>query len=248
MRRRTAAICLRTGDYSETSQVASFLTRDDGKVDLLAKGAKRPKGPTGGALDVLAEGDLVYIPPPREGLGTLVEFAETVSRPSLRREQRRLNVALFMLELVDALLEEADPHVEVFDLLHSALDRLASADAPPGAVLAFFQWRLLRYVGLLGELVRCVSCGRQLAGASRKDVHFSSIQGGLLCGACEAASTEKYRLDGAAWAGLAALAAAESGARVTLPDKQAVAVNRLLAYHTTHQIGRALKMARHAIG
>jgi DNA repair protein RecO (recombination protein O) len=248
MRRRTAAICLRVGDYSETSQVAGFLTRQDGKVDLLAKGAKRPKGPSGGPIDLLAEGELVYIPSAHEGLGTLVEFTETAPRPGLRRDERRLNVGLFMLELVAALLEEADPHVEVFDLLHTALDRLARDDAKAGAVLAYFQWRLLRYVGLLGELTHCVGCGRELAGAGRKDLHFSSIQGGLLCGACEAASTEKYRLDGATLAGLAALAAAEAGTRVALPDKQAVAVNRLLAYHTAHQIGRALKMARHAIG
>ncbi|MCJ7544281.1 MAG: DNA repair protein RecO [Phycisphaerae bacterium] len=247
MRRRSAAICLRTGDYSETSQVAGFLTRDDGKVDLLAKGAKRAKSATGGPIDVLAEGELVYIPASREGLGTLVEFAETVARPGLRRDSRRLNAAMFMLELVGALLGEADPHVEVFDLLHNALDRLTAPQAQVGAVLAYFQWRLLRHVGLLGELARCVACGRRIAGAGRKDVHFSSIQGGLLCGACEGASTEKFRLSGAALAGLAALAAAEAGVKVTLPDKQATAVNRVLAYHAAHQIGRALKMARHAI-
>ncbi len=248
MRRKAAAICLRTTDFSETSQVACFLTRDDGKVDVLAKGAKRPKSSSAGAIDVLTEGELVYIPRVHEGLGTLVEFTETVIRPGLRTEQRRLNAALFMLELVTALLGEADPHPEVFDLLRSALDRLASKAVRVGAVLAYFQWWLLRHVGLLGELVGCVACGRRLAGARRRDVHFSSIQGGLLCGACQAASTEKYRLDGAALAGLAALAAAEAGARVTLPDKQAVAVNRLLAYHAAYQIGRALKMARHAIG
>ena len=199
-------------------------------------------------MDVLAEGDLVYIPSAREALGTLVEFSETVARPGLRRDSRRLNAALFMLELTGALLGEADPHVEVFDLLHGALDRLARPRAQVGAVLAYFQWRLLRHVGLLGELTGCVACGRKLTGVGRKDVYFSSIQGGLLCIACEAASTEKYRLDGAVLAGLAALAAAETGVRVTLPDKQAIAVNRLLAYHASYQIGRALKMARHAIG
>jgi recombinational DNA repair protein (RecF pathway) len=72
MRRREPAICLWVGDYSETSQVAHFLMRGGGKVHLLAKGSKRAKSRTGGPIDLLAEGELVYIPASREGLGTLV--------------------------------------------------------------------------------------------------------------------------------------------------------------------------------
>jgi DNA repair protein RecO (recombination protein O) len=226
--------------------------RGQGKVHLLAKGAKRAKGPTGGPIDLLAEGELVYIPALREGLGTLVEFGETVSHAALRRDTHRLNAALYMIELTSELLAEGDPHPQVFDLLHGALDRLGRRAGRPGAVLAYFQWRLLRCVGLLGEMKSCVSCGRELEGrkgrAARKDLYFSSLQGGLLCGGCEASAAEKYRLDGAALAGLAALAAAEAGMRVNLPAKQAAAVNRLLAYHAAQQLGRPLKMARHAIG
>jgi len=253
MRRRESAICLRSGDYSETSQIVHFLTRGDGKVKLLAKGAKRAKSNTGGPIDLLAEGELVYIPAAREGLGTVVEFCETVPHAVLRRDAARLNAALYMVELTSAVLAEGDPHVEVFDLLHSALVRLGRKGSQAGAVLAYFQWRVLRLVGLLGELKACVACGRDVSGrAGRKDLHFSSLQGGLLCGACEAAAAgaaaEKYRLDGATLAGLAALAAAETGVRVNLPAKQATAVNRLLAYHATQQLGKTLKMARHAIG
>jgi DNA repair protein RecO (recombination protein O) len=249
MRRRESAICLWSGDYSETSQIVHFLARGDGKVKLLAKGAKRAKSSTGGPVDLLAEGELVYIPTAREGLGTLVEFCETVSHAVLRRDAGRLNAALYMVELTSEVLAEGDPHPEVFDLLHSALARLGRKSSLAGAVLAYFQWRVLRLVGLLGELKSCVSCGRDVSGrAGRKNLHFSSLQGGLLCGACEAAAAEKYRLDGSTLAGLAALAAAETGVRVNLPAKQAAAVNRLLAYHATEQLGKTLKMARHAIG
>jgi len=138
----------------------------------------------------------------------------------------------------------------VFDLIHNALARLDEPDAPAPAVLAWFQWRLLRHVGLLGQLRDCVSCGKPVAGEAGKaarDVHFSSIQGGLLCGACEPAAAEKCRLDRDALAGLAALTAAEAGKKVLLPDRQARGINRLLNYHVTQQLGRQLKSARHAI-
>jgi len=244
MRQRTPAICLRCVDYSETSQVVHFLTTQAGAVRLLAKGTKRPKSKSGGAIDLLSEGELVFASSPHKELGTLIEFTETVSRATLRRDAARLNVALYMIDLAGELIGPGDPHPEAFALLHNSLERLGEADAPVAAVLAYYQWRLLRHVGLMGELKSCVGCGSAVAG---REAYFSSRQGGLLCGGCEGSAVEKLRLDGAAMAGIAALAAAEAGTKVTLPDKQAHAVNRLLAYHVREQLGKPLKVARYAI-
>ncbi len=247
MRYREPAICLRTTDFSETSQVVHFLARNYGQVKLMAKGTKRPKSKSGGAIDLLSEGDLVFIATTRDTLGTLVEFTESFPHTSLRADSDRLNTALYLIELAGLLVAEADPHPEVFDLLHNALARLGQADAPLAAVLAFYQWRLLRRVGLLGGLEECTSCGNAIE-ARGKDVYFSSRQGGMICGACEGAAAERYRLDGPTHSGLAALAALEKGAKVALDDKQAAGVNRLLAYHVTQQLGKTPRMLRHVLG
>jgi DNA repair protein RecO (recombination protein O) len=255
MRHRDRAICLRTVDYSETSQIVHFLTRDAGAVRLIAKGTKRPKSKSGGAIDLLVEGDLVFSQKNPETLGTLIEFAETVSHSSLRRDAARLNTALYAIELTGAMLAPADPHPEVFDLLARTLERLGEDDAPLRAVLAWFQWRLLRFVGLLGSLTECVSCGAALkdvlvserGGLHHAEMYFSSRLGGILCDGCEAGETEKLRLAPAGLGGLAALAAAEAGRKVILPEPQAAAVNRLLCYHVTAQLDKALRMAKYVI-
>jgi DNA repair protein RecO len=258
MQQRDLAICLRTSDYSETSQVVHLLGRASGVIRLLAKGAKRKKSSTGGAIDLMSEGDLVYIPHPSGSLGTLVEFTETHSHSALRTGAARLNAGLYMIELAGALLAEADPHPEVFDLLHNALARLGEPDSPPPAVLAWFQWRTLHHAGLLGDLTACAACGRRV-GPSARGAYFSSSEGGLICSTCAAGTAdsagaagpagpvEKLRLDHAALAGLDALAAVAAGRKATLPDSQAHAVNRVLAYHVANQLGKPLKMARYAI-
>jgi DNA repair protein RecO (recombination protein O) len=246
MRHREPAICLRATDYSETSQVVHFLSRGQGAVRLLAKGSKRPKSNTGGAIDLLSEGELVFSGASRESLGTLIEFSQTVLHAGLRKESARLSAALFMIELVGEMVAVGDPHPEVFDLLHNGLARLDQEGSPVAAVLAYFQWRLLAHAGLLGELDRCVACGRAVAG-EEDGVYFTSIQGGLLCRNCEAAVGEKYRVDAPALAGLAVLKAVTAGKKLALPEDQAKAVNRLLAYHISHQFGKRLRMARHAI-
>jgi len=251
VRRNEPAICLRTTDYRETSQVVWFLARQTGLVGLLAKGTKRPKSKSGGAIDITGEGNLVFLPASRGTLGTLLEFTETAVHAGLRQDMARLNPALYMLEVTGASLAEEDPHPEVFDLLHNGLRRLDESDSHPPAVLAYFQWRLLRHMGLGCRLDACVSCGRPVeewGGRSARDVWFSSTLGGLLCGDCEPAATEKYKLDGPTRAALAALTAAETGARVTLPDNQARGVNRLLAYRLQYQLGKPLRMAPHVTG
>ena len=228
MRHREPAICIRTHDYSETSQVVYFMTRGQGLVRLLAKGTKRPKSKSGGMIDLLAEGDLLYTQKDPETLGTLMEFHETVSHAVLRRDARRLNAALFLIELTGEMLAPADPFPDAYQLLHRTLERLGEPDAPQDAVLAWFQWRMLRLVGLLGGLDACVGCGAPVA-------------------ELPARRTEKFRLEDGALAGLAALAAAEAGHKVNLPDVQARSANRLLAYHISHQLGKPLKLARYAI-
>ncbi len=244
MAERDSAICLRTADWSETSQVVHFLTRGHGPVRVVAKGSKRSKSKSGGAIDILSEGDLVFLPSSRESLGTLTEFQETVSHTPLRRSAPTLNAALYLIELASALIAEGDPHPEVFDLLHNSLARLASEDAPVAAVVAYFQWRLLRRVGLLGDMGACVSCGGEIGGA---ELFFSSRQGGLLCGDCAGQAPEKYRLDANARAAIATLQALEARRRVEFPAPQARAANRLLAYHVTEQLGRPPRMARYVL-
>ncbi|MBT3200151.1 MAG: DNA repair protein RecO [Phycisphaerales bacterium] len=242
------AICIRTTDYSETSQVLRFLTRGAGIVSILAKGSKRPKSKSGGALDLLSEGQIVFTQPASGAMGTLFEFTETVSHLPLRTEARRLNTGLYMTEFIGLLLGEGDAHPDAFDLLHNALGRLADADAPVEAVLAYFQWRMLRHAGLLGQLSNCVECDVSInaehgAGA----VFFSSARGGLLCGSCGCTTDEKINISTDAITGLAGLQLARGRRGVSLSEAQTRGVNRLLSYHATYQLGKPLRMARYVI-
>ncbi len=246
MRHRDAAICLRTYDWSETSQVVCFLTRQAGLVRLLAKGSKRPKSKSGGSLDLLAEGDLVFTTK-SQGLGTLIEFAESLTRKTLRRDPARLYAALFCLELICQTLGEHDPHPEIFDLLHNALRRLDMPDAPVPAVLAYFQWRLLRNLGLLGQMDRCVACDRPVGRHSRS-AGFSSRLGGMFCRNCRDQVPDPIAVDAEALEGLEILARAETGQRCLLAEPIAEKLNRLLAHHVTEQIGKPLKTARYVLG
>ncbi len=241
-RPRDRAICLYATDFSETSQVVHLLTREHGVVHLLAKGSKRATSATGGRIDLLSTGEVVFIPSRSESLGTLTEFTEATNHSPLRKRLAALNGALYMVEITRMLLAEGDPYPPVFDLLAAALDRLDKPEAPVAAVLAYFQWRLLGHVGLLGEMSHCLNCGRPL---DRRRTYFTSREGGMLCRECEGGWTEKRHVSGDALAAVAALTAMQQRRPATLSEPQALAVLDLLTYHLSYQLGRTPRMFRY---
>ena len=101
------AICIRTVDYSETSQIVTLFTRDHGKVDAIAKGAKRAKSVFGGPLDIFSFGKIVFSDS-QKGLSTLTEFEGKCVFWALRQRLFNLNGAFFAAELLTKFTHDHD--------------------------------------------------------------------------------------------------------------------------------------------
>ena len=66
MMTKDLGICISAIDYSETSQIVTFFTRETGKISAIAKGSKRPKSAFGGPIEILAYGNIVFTARRRE--------------------------------------------------------------------------------------------------------------------------------------------------------------------------------------
>lgn len=175
------ALVLRSVDFSETSSVVTLLTRELGKVRALAKGARRPKGPFESALDLLSICRVVVIRKSAETLDLLTEAKlERRFRPP-DRELSAWYAGYYVAELCDRLVDDHDPHPELFDRALEALSGLAAGRPWPAEVLRF-EMQALRCLGHLPALDACAECGRPVALDSRTP--FSYASGGLLCSVC----------------------------------------------------------------
>jgi len=112
---KDAAICIRTVDYSETSQIVTFFTRAAGKISAIAKGSKRPKSAFDGPIEVFSYGKIVFSDSTREKLATLTEFEQQPGFTHLRNNLFALNCSLFAAELLNNLTDDYDPHPQLFD-------------------------------------------------------------------------------------------------------------------------------------
>src|SRR5437016_4695071 len=110
-------IVLRVYPFSETSLIVQWLTPNFGRVATVAKGARRPKSPFRGKLDLFYLADFTFNRSRRSELHTLREVHLVESYAFLRQELGQLRQASYCAALVELATEKETPLPHLFDLL-----------------------------------------------------------------------------------------------------------------------------------
>jgi DNA repair protein RecO (recombination protein O) len=157
------AFILHERPYRETSVLIEALTRDFGRVGLVARSVRSAKPRIArGVLAPLVALELDW--QGRGELGTLVR-AEA-SGPSLALAGEQLLCALYVNELLTRLLQRQDPHPEIFERYGVLLRELAAPSAPLGWLLRRFERDLLALLGYALELADEAESGTPIDAAA----------------------------------------------------------------------------------
>ncbi|MFO1499012.1 MAG: DNA repair protein RecO [Verrucomicrobiota bacterium] len=151
MDQRATGIILRTRPLTETSLIVHWLTPDLGRLSTVAKGARRPKSPFLGKLDLFYLADFSFYPSRRGELHTLREVTVREYQPDLRRELACLEQASYFTQLIEQATEVNTPLPEAYALMQAAL-RLLPRSAPTALTVYAFEMKLLDQLGLSPEL------------------------------------------------------------------------------------------------
>jgi DNA repair protein RecO (recombination protein O) len=142
---RAEAIVLRRQPVTESSLLVTWFTREFGKLKTLAKGARRPKSPMRGKIDLFYQDEILFLRSRRSDLHLLHDCFLENPRANLRSSLAALTAAAYAAELVEVITEPEDPAPDIFDLLAGTLDVLAAQ--PAAVVLVWFELRLLQAAG-----------------------------------------------------------------------------------------------------
>ena len=135
-------LVLHARHYSETSLILEVLTREQGRIGLLAKGARRRSSPWQGLLKPFQPLLLSW-----GGRGDLALLTGAESDgAAIALDVDSLYCGFYLNELLVRLLHRHDPHEQLFDAYRSALHALGSV-AVPDIVLRIFEKRLLSDIG-----------------------------------------------------------------------------------------------------
>ena len=177
---RTPGVCLKTTDWSETSQVLRFFTPTVGKIGCVAKGAKRKKGSFQAPFVILAEYDLMRIEKKPGTLDILTQAERTRSYREIPRDYSRYVAACFAAEFVDQFAPEGQKIDGLYELLIEVLDRLDTGTAVPDAIFSF-EVRALKVLGYVPRVRECGVCEKAI---SQPAALFSARDGGAACSTC----------------------------------------------------------------
>ncbi|MDQ6970363.1 MAG: DNA repair protein RecO [Mariprofundus sp.] len=166
---RDDALLLRRVPFSDTSLICHFLSKEHGRITLMARGARRPKSSFRASLEPLYALQISW-KPGRTGMGTLVDVqrGRCLLEPSLSLH------GLELLAITSRLFQEGDPHG--FDETGQALALLAERGEQQGLCAAV--WYLLDVAGWLGNLSHCWHCDAD----AQQMMYWRQAQ--LLCESC----------------------------------------------------------------
>ncbi len=194
-RATTEAIALRRTPFGETSQIAEFLTKDQGRVSLILKGVHRPKARKGGGVDLLDHCVLTYFS--RRGSRSLAQLGERrilSHHPVMRGRTDLLLAGEYLVELLQAMAPEGQRVSAMYRQATAYLEALEADPAPdrlPAVVFAL-QGGMLRLTGFELVLDRCVSCDRQPEGS--RMLRCDPERGGIVCRTCRTGQDHSFDL------------------------------------------------------
>lgn len=127
--------------YRDTSLLIEVFTPAQGRVGLIARGARGPRSKTRALLQPLQPLLLSWV-----GSGDLGSLHAVESAgPALPLQGERIFYGWYVNELLLKLLQRHDPHPALYDVYAEALSRLAGQHAE--AALRFFELHLLAELG-----------------------------------------------------------------------------------------------------
>lgn len=148
---RTIGIVLRTRPLTETSLIVHWLTPDLGRIATVAKGARRPKSPFRGQVDLFYVADISFARSARSDLHTLREAKLLEPHIALRVDLDYLEQAAYCAKLVEQATETETPLPGLFERFTNLLKELPKQPAQPQTIFAF-EMKLLEDLGLQPDL------------------------------------------------------------------------------------------------
>lgn len=176
------AIVLRRRDVGEGDRRLTVLTQEQGVIDVIAKGARRPGSRFSGSSEPLAVG-IFHVALGKKNL-FITQAQPVTSFPGLRSDYDRLNLALALLEIALVVSPHDQPAENLFQLTIESL-RFLEVHPKPLVSFVWSEIKLMQEAGFMPDWETCARCALPVAEA---EPAYSPHAGGILHRSC----AEKY--------------------------------------------------------
>ena len=171
-------VVLRETETKESDKILTLLTWDQGKIPVIARGARRKNCKFAAAAQPLAYAEWTLYQ--RRDWHYASDASTLDLFTGLRGDLSALALACWMAELTEAAAPEGVPDPELLRHLLNGLYALSTLHKLPALVKPAFEFRLLCLAGYEPMVDACATCGR----TDPEEPMLNAAQGVLLCKTC----------------------------------------------------------------
>lgn len=142
----TEAFALNRRDLRETSVLATFYSKDFGKIKGVLKGIRAERSRYGSQAELFGLNKIVFYEKTKSEFNNITQCDLIDGFFGIRKDLSALAHATYLVELVDAMTEPNEKNAEVYELLYRSF-KLLSAGEDTNKIARIFEVRFLSSLG-----------------------------------------------------------------------------------------------------
>ncbi|QJE96100.1 DNA repair protein RecO [Luteolibacter luteus] len=155
---------IRLTKLTDTSWIVHWFTDGHGLIKTVAKGARSPKSPFAGKLDLFFDAEITWARARSGELHSLREVSVMNTRESIRGDYNAMLLSGYCCRLLELAVERDHPEPELSDLLRRALDYVSTRGASVKA-MQHFEQEMARKLGISKERRQATTSLRDALGS-----------------------------------------------------------------------------------
>lgn len=220
-----------------------LLTKEEGKITVFAKGARRPNSAFVACTQTFTFGTFrVY---PGKNAYNLMGSEVTNYFSELRENYEWVYRGMYFCECAEYFSQEGSDGTEIMKLLYQSLRALSHPNLSPKLVRAVFDLRMITIDGEGPNVSECIRCRNSLQDMNAIPEHmsFSLRLGGLLCTKCEEQDPDAFRIHRGTVYALQYIVTApiEKLYTFTLAEENLLELSKLVSKYRKLHVGKTMK-------
>lgn len=166
--------------YGDTSRILTVITRNHGKISVLAGNVRRGKTGLLTATSLFSYSRFTLFKGGSSSLYKLNEGELIMSFSQIRESLEKMAFASYFCDVTNTVVQENSPDERQAELLLRSLYMLTKDDAAYEKIKAVFEFKTLTIAGIMPNLSACGECG--------KTEHITAISpqnGNVYCDRCK---------------------------------------------------------------
>lgn len=175
-------VVIKVNDYSDNDKILALFSDKHGKINVIAKGARKNKSKNLSCCQLFVEGS--YHLYRGKKMYTLNSCDLVNANYKIRENLYAFAYTNLICELMVKLLPDEDAHANIYQMLHKTLGYMEQSTDETAQICALaFTIKLIAMIGYKIQLKECTCCGEEIN--LKEPLGFSILEGGVVCAQCQ---------------------------------------------------------------